>query len=320
MTKLETAARCAVAAAILPLVFGVGAGAQPEPPPLADVVIDTVDLGGGVHMIVGFGGNIAVLVGEDGVLMVDDQVPPLAGRIVAAIEALGGGDVRFVLNTHYHRDHNGANEDFARAGATILAHDNARRRIMGHRLTPGAATGEPRSEEAWPVVTYSEDVTFHMNGQTVHAFHVPRAHTDGDTIVYFEEANVLHMGDVMNYDGLPYTDVDAGGSLDGVIAGLTRALGVGDADTRVITGHGTRQPVAMADLEAYRDGLAEMRAILAPLAASDMSVEDIVASEPLAAYWAAWGAAYEQGGFPSLVPVGPFTGLAIRAMRDGAIE
>ncbi len=304
MTHSRLAAGAAAAA-----MLGFSAHAQID---LENAVVENVDLGGGLHMLTGAGGNIALLVGPDGAIMVDDQFAELADRIAAKIAELAEGEagqVRFVVNTHHHFDHAGGNEAWSGRGATIVAHDNVRARLSTPQ--PNVISGEiddPEPPAAWPVVTFAQDITFHMNGQTVHAFHVDPAHTDGDVMIYFEEANVLHGGDVFTTSRFPLIDAGANGSLEGFVAGLTRALEVIDADTRVIPGHGPLS--TRADVEARRDALAQFADILKPLAESDLTVEQIIANRPLDAYAEEYG-----GGF---ITTESFITNAINRMRATA--
>jgi glyoxylase-like metal-dependent hydrolase (beta-lactamase superfamily II) len=269
----------ALTGAAVAVALATGAAAQPQQN-FDEVVIESQDLGGGVHMLTGSGGNIGLLVGEDGALMVDDQYAPLSAKIAAKVEELGGGPVRFVINTHHHGDHAGGNAPFAEMGATVVAHDNVRTRLSQEQQSPIGTNVIPAAPEAaWPLVTFAEDVTFHMNGQTVRAFHVPPAHTDGDAMIYFEEANVLHGGDVFTTSGFPLIDVPAGGSLEGFVADLTLAVEAIDDDTKVIPGHGPLS--TRADIAARRDALQGFVDILKPLAESDLTIEQIIASRPL---------------------------------------
>jgi glyoxylase-like metal-dependent hydrolase (beta-lactamase superfamily II) len=276
---------------------------------LENAVIESTDLGGGVHLLTGQGGNIALLVGPDGAMMVDDQFNELADRIAAKVAEIAPGEagqVRFVVNTHYHFDHAGGNVAWTGRGATIVAHDNVRSRLSNPQ--PNVLSGEvegPQPAAAWPVVTFPESVVFHMNGQTVHVVHTPPAHTDGDVVVHFEEANVLHTGDMFIRGGFPLIDGFANGALDGFVAAQTMAIEHINADTRIIPGHG---PVStLADLTASRDKLAQFRDILAPLAASDLSVEDIVAARPLDGY--------DEGYAGGFISTDAFITAAVTAMR-----
>ncbi len=243
-----------------------------------------------VHMLVGPGGNIGVSVGEDGVFLIDDQYAPLTDRVLAALGTLTPERVRFVLNTHWHEDHSGGNENLGGAGALIVAHDNVRVRMSVEQMLEfgGQSMRVPPSPVvALPVVTFTEDVTFHINGDGIHAFHVENAHTDGDAIVHFREADVVHMGDVYFNGGLPFIDTSSGGSIDGVIAAVEETLGVIGADTKVIPGHG---PLATrAELQAYVDGLRAMRRLVAELVAEGHPIDHILDFRPIQEQAAAWG-------------------------------
>ena len=298
-----TAAACA--ATLAGALLGAAAGAQQN---FDDVVIEETDLGGGVYMLTGSGGNIGLSIGEDGAVMVDDQYAPLADKIAAKVDELGGGEVRFVLNTHYHGDHAGGNAPFAEAGATIFAHDNVRTRMSTPQVSPVGGGETPASPEvAWPVVTFPETVSFHMNGQTIHAIHTPPAHTDGDVSVYFEEANILHTGDMFIRGGFPLIDLNAGGSLGGFIAAQTMMIDMIDDDTTVIPGHGGLG--ARSDMIATRDALQGFSDVLTPLAEADLSIEDILASRPLDGR--------DEGFTGGFITAEGFITNAITAMRDG---
>jgi glyoxylase-like metal-dependent hydrolase (beta-lactamase superfamily II) len=242
-------------------------------------------------MLMGQGGNIGVFVGDDGVFVIDDQFAPLTDKILAAIGAISSEPVRFVFNTHWHGDHTGGNENLGRTGALIVAHENVRRRLNMDQVlerigrdpepTPAAPSG------ALPVITFAEDVTFHLNGDDLHAFHVSNAHTDGDAIVHFRRANVVHMGDTFFRDRFPFIDTATGGSIDGVIAAVGAALAVMDDRTRVIPGHGALS--TREDLREYRDALMSMRRAVAELLEEGHPPEHIHDFRPLAAQAARWG-------------------------------
>jgi glyoxylase-like metal-dependent hydrolase (beta-lactamase superfamily II) len=255
------------------------------------VQIQTQRLTDGVYMLIGQGGNIGVSVGEDGVFLIDDQFAPLTDKIVAAIDAISSEPVRFVFNTHWHGDHTGGNENLGEAGALIVAHDNVRQRMSVEQVLE--RIGRPVSntpaspETALPVVTFTEDVTFHINGDALHAFHVEHAHTDGDAIVHFERANVVHMGDTFFRDRFPFIDTASGGSIDGIIAAAGEALAIMDADTQIIPGHGALS--TRDDLRAYRDALRVMRNAIAALMEQGLGLDQIQARRPIRTQAAAWG-------------------------------
>jgi len=206
------------------------AGAQGRD--FSKVEIKTTKVAEDIYMLEGAGGNIGVCVGPEGVLVIDDQFAPLTDKIKAAITAISDKPIRFLFNTHFHGDHTGGNENFAKAGVAIVAHDNVRKRLSTEqynaifdRKTP------PSPAEALPIVTFNDSVTFHIGGEEITCFHVPNAHTDGDAIVFFPRDNVVHMGDCL-FNGLyPVLDISAGGSAAGMIAAADRMLKVTNADT-----------------------------------------------------------------------------------------
>ena len=258
---------------------------------MADVEIETREVADGVYMLLGRGGNIGVSVGEDGVFVIDDQFAPLTDRILEAIASITPEPVRFVFNTHWHGDHTGGNENMGEAGAVIVAHANVRRRMsveqVLERIGREASTTPASPEGALPVITFTEDVTFYLNGDRLHAFHVSNAHTDGDAIVHLEGANVVHMGDTFFRDRFPFIDTASGGSIDGLIEAVGAALSVMDAETRIIPGHGALS--GREDLRSYRDALVAMRAAVADLVDEGRSLETIQAARPIREQAQAWG-------------------------------
>ncbi len=219
-----------------------------------DPRISTVPVAPGVYMLTGQGGNIGVSVGEDGAFLIDDQFAPMVAQIRAAVQKLTPAEVRFVINTHWHGDHTGGNERLGRAGAVIVAHENVRARMSVEQFQKAFNQKVPASPKAaLPVITFTRDLTLHWNGDDVEVLHVPNAHTDGDAIVRFVKANVVHMGDVFFNGSYPYIDTGGGGSLAGTLAAVDRTLGLIDGQTKVIPGHG---PLGdRAALQRYRDVL-----------------------------------------------------------------
>jgi len=257
----------------------------------SDVEIKVTKVADGVYMLEGAGGNIGVSVGKDGVFLIDDQYAPLTEKIVAAVRQIDDGRIRFVLNTHWHSDHTGGNENLGAGGTLIVAHDNVRQRMSVEQFfTAWDRKVPPSPEGALPVVTFSEAVTFHLNGDEIQAFHVESAHTDGDSMVHFRNADVLHMGDILFNGGYPFIDVDAGGSIRGMIAACDRALELVGADTRIISGHG---PMATRkDLEKYRAMLAGVVAAVEPLVAQGEGLDEIKKADPLAPFNESWGSGF----------------------------
>jgi len=245
----------------------------------------------GVYMLTGRGGNIGVSIGEDGVFLVDDQYAPLTTKIRAAVVSLTPQPIRFVLNTHWHGDHTGGNENLGKMGSVIVAHENVRKRMSVEQFIAAFNSKVPPSPKAaLPVITFADSVTFHLNGDEIRSFHVPPAHTDGDAIVHFKKANVVHMGDCFFNGMYPFIDVDSGGSIEGVIAAADKVLGLVDMNTKIIPGHG---PVAdKAALQIYRDVLATIRDRVKPMVAAGKTLDEVKAAGPTKDFDAKWG-----GGF-----------------------
>lgn len=245
-----------------------------------NVQIEATQVADNIYMLTGSGGNIGVIFGEDGTFIIDDQFAPLTDKITAKIAELTDKPVKFVLNTHWHGDHTGGNENFGKAGALIVAHDNVRERMSASQLEEAIENAD--ASAALPVVTFAQDVTFHINGETVHAFHVADAHTDGDTIIHFKNANVMHLGDTYFAGRFPYIDLDSGGTVDGMISSANRVLSLADDDTKIIPGHG---PLSTpADLKAYRDVLMKIRAKVMIMVREDKTLEEIMATNPTEGY------------------------------------
>ena len=275
------------------LAFCVLVARAQAQPNFETVQVQAVPVAGGVYVLTGAGGNIGVSAGDDGVFLVDDQYAPITPKVIAAVKTIRDEPIRFVLNTHWHGDHTGGNENMGKAGALIVAHENVRRRMSVEQFLEAFNVREPPSPKgALPVVTFTDAVTFHINGDEIHAFHVPPAHTDGDAIVHFRTANVVHMGDLFFNGMYPFIDVSTGGSIDGMISAAERVLGMIDANTKLIPGHG---PVASrADLTAYRDMLVGVRAAVMRHVTAGWSLERVVAAKPTAKLDATWGKGFLQ--------------------------
>lgn len=247
------------------------------------ITIRSVQLRGGVYVLFGAGGNMGLSVGDDGPFLVDDQFAPLTPKIVAAIGAITPQPVKFVINTHWHFDHVGGNENLGRAGVLIIAHDNVRRRMSTDQFVEFLKRAQPASPRAaLPVVTFDDSITFHLNGDDVVAFHVPPAHTDGDVIVHFTKANVIHMGDTFITDRYPFVDLSSGGNVNGFVSAADRALTVCNADTKVIPGHGTVSDCQ--GLRFWRDMIVTIRERVRTAMRDGKSLEAIKAAKPTAEF------------------------------------
>ncbi len=260
---------------------------------LDTIQIRTQPLAPGVFVLFGSGGNIGLSVGEDAVFVVDDQFAPLTPKILAAIAALTPKPVKFVVNTHWHFDHTGGNENLGNAGALIVAHDNVRKRMSTEQFIEAINRREPASPKAaLPVVTFGDAVRFHLNGDEIVVTHVPAAHTDGDALVYFSKANVLHMGDVFNMAGLPFVDRSSGGSIHGVIAAAAQVLGFVNADTKIVPGHG--RVVGRTELEAWHRMLVALRDRLKTEIAAGKTLDQVLAAKLTEPYAKDWPGGHER--------------------------
>lgn len=261
---------------------------NPDPPPAAapapnsQAFARVIDLGQGVSMLMGQGGNLGLLTGDDGLFLIDDQYVTNAMANLAKIEELAGGKPRYLVNTHWHFDHAGGNAAFATAGATVFAHENVRKRLSGELVTTGrTAQAEPAPKIAWPVVTFTAGVDFHLNGQTIRAIPAPApAHTDGDVLIFFVEADVLHTGDTYMKDRYPFVDTGSGGTQAGFIAAIAKAVEIAGPNTKVIPGHG--ELATEADLQAALDMHRGARAAVDALVKQGKTLEETVAAKPLA--------------------------------------
>ncbi len=241
-----------------------------------------------IYMISGKGGNVGLFVGGDGTFLIDDQFAPVTEKIVTLIKSVGGDYPKFLINTHYHGDHTGGNENLGKEGTLIFSHDNVRERLSaGSFIKEFNMRRAAVSHDGLPVVTFSEDISFHLNGDTIQAIHVPHAHTDGDSFIYFKMANVIHAGDIFFNGFYPFVDVDHGGSVKGMIAAADKILSLADDKTKIIAGHG---PIAnKKDLIGYRQMLATVYERLKKLKAEGKTAKEVVSAKPLADLEAIWG-------------------------------
>jgi glyoxylase-like metal-dependent hydrolase (beta-lactamase superfamily II) len=263
-------------AIVIALTLAPLASAQQD---FSKVQIQTIDVAPGVHMLIGSGGNIGVSSGADGVLIIDDQYAPLTEKIRAAVSAISSAPIRFVVNTHWHGDHTGGNENMGGTGAVIVAHENVRRRMSTEQVSEFFKRTTPASPKgALPVVTFTADVSFHVNGDELHVFHVDPAHTDGDSIIHWKSANVFHMGDLYFSGGFPFIDLESGGSVDGVIAAADKVLALANDASKIIPGHG---PLATRkDLTGYRDMLKTIRSRVQSQISAGKSLDEVKATRP----------------------------------------
>lgn len=273
--------RLLIATLCLVLPFAAHAGRSWE-----DIDVRAEKAGEGVYMLHGAGGNIGAVIGEDGIFLIDDQFAPLTQKIRTALDELPGGrgkPVKFVLNTHVHGDHTGGNENLGKSGALVVAHENVRRRMTTDEFRKSfLEAGGANVEDALPVVTFSDRMTFHLDNHELATRHYPHAHTDGDSVVWFKDANIVHMGDIYFASGYPFIDVDRGGSVSGVIDAVNDVLARADGRTVIIPGHG---PLADRDgLQSYRDMLVAIRARVAAAIEDGRSLEEIQAMK-LSAPW-----------------------------------
>ncbi len=266
-------------------LFAAQAQAQRD---FSNTTIKVIEVAAGIYMLEGAGGNIGLSVGSDGTFMVDDQFSGLTPKIKAAIATVTSKPVKFLLNTHWHGDHTGGNEYMTGEGAIIVAQENVRRRMSTEQFTEAFNQKTPPSPNAaLPVVTFATSLTFHINADSISAVHVARAHTDGDVLVIFKSANVMHMGDIFFNGAYPFIDVSSGGSARGLLEAVNRALAMTNARTRFIPGHG---PLAgRKDLISYQEMVRTVTARVGRLVAQRRTLAQVLAAQPSAEYDAKWG-------------------------------
>jgi glyoxylase-like metal-dependent hydrolase (beta-lactamase superfamily II) len=276
---------CRLLAGLLLSVFALSALAETD---FSQVSIKTTEVAPGIYMLEGLGGNIGLSIGDDGVFVIDDQFAPLTARIQQAIAALTEQPVRFVVNTHWHIDHAGGNENLGKAGAIIVAHDNVRKRLQKGQFVAAFNAEIPAAPPAaLPIITFDQSVTFHWNNETLEVLHVAPSHTDGDAVIYLKDANVVHTGDLY-WNGLyPVIDASSGGSAAGMVSGVGEVLARIDSNTKVIPGHG---PLSnKAELQVYHEMLNTAHVRIKALKDEGKTIEQIIGAKPTADYDEQWG-------------------------------
>jgi len=268
------------------LLFAVSAHAQTD---FSKIEVKATKVAGNVYMLQGGGGNIGVSVGDDGILIVDDQYAPLADKIKAALKGIADKRLRFILNTHWHEDHTGGNVVFG-PEAPVIAHDNVRKRLSTEqRSTVFNRTTPPAPKEALPIITFNESLTVHFNGEEIRAIHFPHGHTDGDSVIFFTASNVVHLGDDFFAGRFPFVDLESGGTVEGLTKNIGELIGRIPADAKLIPGHG---PIStLDDLKSYHRMLQQTTDIVRQKIAAGKTVEQIK-TEGLPAEWAPWGVGF----------------------------
>ena len=253
----------------------------------SNVEIKATRVKGNIYMLNGTGGNVGVSLGEDGVLIVDDKFAPLADKIRAALKSVGGGDLKFILNTHWHGDHTGGNVVFG-PEAPIIAHTNVRKRLRGE-LAAAGGNAQPAPPDAWPVITFDESLSVHFNGEEIRAMHFPRGHTDGDSVIFFTASNVVHMGDDFFAGRFPFVDLSSGGDVEGLKNNIASVISKLPADVTIIPGHG---PISkLEDLKTYHRMLVETTDRVRAAMRAGKSPDQIKAEGP-GNEWKDWGSGF----------------------------
>lgn len=273
------------------IALALAAPASGQRQDLSKVEIKVEALGPGVAVLFGVGGNVGLSYGEDGNAIIDDQYAPLTGKLLAAIKTLNAGPVRFIINTHWHEDHTGGNENMGKTGAVIVAHNNVRMRMSADQVVTlgGVKERVPASPQgALPVVTFDSGAMLHLNGDTLQVIHVANAHTDGDSMIYWQRADVLHTGDIFFHRiSFPFIDLNSGGSIDGMIAAANQGLKMAGPKTKIIPGHGA--VATRGDFTLYRDMLDDIRAKVAAGITAGRTLAEIKATRPAGRYGMADG-------------------------------
>ena len=267
-------------------VFTASAQAQTD---FSKVQMKATKVAGNVYMLEGAGGNIGVSVGDDGLLIVDDQFAPLADKIRAALKGIADKKLKFILNTHWHGDHTGGNVVFG-PEATIIAHDNVRKRLATEQKSTVFNTTTPASpKEALPVITFDQSLSVHFNGEDIRAIHFPHGHTDGDSVIFFPVSNVVHLGDDFFAGRFPFVDLESGGSVEGLVKNIGELVNKIPADAKLIPGHGPLS--TLDDLKSYHRMLQQTTEIVRQKIAAGKTLDQIK-SEGLPDEWKPWGAGF----------------------------
>ena len=267
--------------------------------------VESVRVTDGIYMLVGAGGNIGIMVGEDGVIMIDDQYASANSAILKAVADITDKPVKFLLNTHWHADHTGGNELMGKAGSIIIAHDNVRKTLSEKQFIEFFDRSvEPLNKEGLPVITFNDAITFHFNGDEIYVYHVEPAHTDGDVIVYFKNANVVHAGDIVFAGMYPFIDHERDGSAEGMIRAVSHLLETIDDSTRVIPGHGDL--CGKEYLQEYHNMLSTITGRVKTMMNEGKTLDEITATKPTAEF---------DGKYKGFINGDAFTGLVYKSLK-----
>ena len=244
-----------------------------------DVEIKSAKLSDNVYVITGKGGNIGLLIGKDGHILIDDQFAPLTNKILDMIHNLSNQPIKFLINTHWHPDHTGGNKNFGKSGSLIISHENVRERLSTEQFIEFMERKiKPLPVEALPIITFTDSISFHINNETVRIYHFPNAHTDGDSMIYFKENNILHTGDIFVTNRYPFIDISSNGTIDGIIEALEKIIPLLNKETVIIPGHGNISN--LNDLLEYLSMLQDVRNNIFLQVNKGYSIKQILESNP----------------------------------------